>query len=101
MGSAVQSILSIPDKLIGGASSIIGGLSGDKPEAPAKPEGELAKPGGPKNEEIEARSSELKTREQALGKRAAAAGATRSDNDADVLGFSGPKRRAASRSILG
>ena len=40
-------------------------------------------------------------REQSIGQRAAAAGATRSDNEADLLGYALPKKRTAGRAILG
>ena len=56
---------------------------------------------GPANSKIEARTDDFKAREQVVGQRVAAAGATRSDNDADLLGYVRPKSPAASRSILG
>lgn len=55
----------------------------------------------PKNARIEGRTEQFATRKQALGNRAAAAGVTRSDNDADVLGYTVPRRRSAAREILG
>lgn len=50
---------------------------------------------------IAARTPEFDVREQAMGQRASAAGAQRSDNDADVLGFALPRKRSAGRAILG
>lgn len=49
------------------------------------------------------RSTDIETRRQNRGRAAAAAGATRSDNEVDLLGYtpSGPKRKSASRQILG
>jgi len=49
----------------------------------------------------EARTEDFALREQAIGQRAAGAGATRTDNDADLLGYTLPRRRSAGRAILG
>lgn len=58
--------------------------------------------GGPADPEIEKRVTEqFATRKQAIGAAAVAAGAQRSDNEADLLGYTAPKRRAASRTLLG
>lgn len=74
-----------------------------KAEAPAAaPESApAAAAAGPTNERINARADDLATREQSLGQRAGAAGAMRSDNDADVLGYVLPRKRSAGRAILG
>lgn len=59
-------------------------------------------PGGPADPEIQKRATEqFATREQSIQKAAAAAGAQRSDNEADLLGYSAPKRKTASRVLLG
>lgn len=52
---------------------------------------------------IAERASSLSLREEAVRQEARGAGAMRSDNDADLLGYLGtsPKRRAASRLLLG
>lgn len=58
--------------------------------------------GGPADPEIEKRVTEqFATRKQAIGAAAVAAGAQRSENEADLLGYTTPKRRAASRTLLG
>ncbi len=52
--------------------------------------------------EIAQRASEqFATREQTIKRASVAAGATRSANDADVLGYAGVKPRAAARVLLG
>ncbi len=74
------------DKLFGGSDS--------KPTPePAKPE--------PTNPKIEARATDFATRERSIDQRASAAGATRGDSDADVLGYALPRKRSAGREILG
>ncbi len=50
---------------------------------------------------IEARTADFETRAQSVGQRASAAGAARSDNEADLLGYSLPKKRSAGRVLLG
>lgn len=77
------------DKLFGG---------GDSKPAPTP---EPKKADGPANPKIEARATDFETREQVANQRAANAGATRSDNDADVLGYALPRKRSAGRAILG
>lgn len=72
------------DKILGGGDKV--------PEA---------QPAAPRTKEVEIRANEFDSREQLLGQRATAAGATRSDNEADLLGFSVPKKKSAARSILG
>jgi hypothetical protein len=49
------------------------------------------------------RSTDVAARKQERGRAAAAAGATRSESDADLLGYvqRGAKRKSASRTILG
>lgn len=56
---------------------------------------------GPGNPRIAGRASAFETRAQSITSQARAAGATRLDNEADLLGFSVPKRKSASRAILG
>ena len=71
---------------------------------PKMPEGTKDVPtrGGPVDPEIEKRVTEqFATRAQSIQRAAAAAGAQRSDNEADLLGYTAPKRRAASRTLLG
>lgn len=46
-------------------------------------------------------TQQVPDREKQLRAAAEAAGVTRSGNDADLLGKSGPKRKAASRTLLG
>lgn len=58
---------------------------------PAPPPGQ---PGAPATEQFS-------TREQDLQRRAAGAGARRSENDADLLGFTTTATRGAARKILG
>lgn len=77
------------DKILGG---------GDSKPAPTP---EPAKPAGPANPKIEARATDFETREASVNQRATNAGATRSDNDADVLGYALPRKRSAGRAILG
>lgn len=72
---------------------IFGG--GDRAPDPVPP------PPAPRNEAIEARGTDFATRERSLDQRASAAGAQRSDNDADVLGYALPRKRSAGREILG
>lgn len=55
----------------------------------------------PRSPRIEARTEEFETRAQKLGRQAAAGGATRSGNDADMLGYVTPKRKGAARRTLG
>lgn len=70
----------------------------DAPEAQPLPE-RGAEPADP---EIKKRATvEFATRDALVKRQAAAAGAQRSENDADLLGYSTPKRRAASRQLLG
>lgn len=81
--------------LIGKIVDPLGILSagGDKP----KKDSEAA----PANPAIEARGTDFAARERTIDQRASAAGATRSDNDADLLGYVLPKKRSAGREILG
>jgi len=69
-------------------SGLFGG-GGEKPPPPAP---------APK---VEARTEAFALREQSLTQRAAAAGATRTDNEADLLGYTLPRKRSAGRAILG
>lgn len=56
----------------------------------------------PADPEIAKRVSEqFATREQDVQRKASAAGALRSENDADLLGYAAPKKRSASRALLG
>lgn len=70
---------------------------------PGEPGGEGAAAAelAPKNERIENRAQAFETRAQKMGAQARAAGATRTDNEADLLGFTVPKRKGAARAILG
>lgn len=120
MSRAVSTIVDLPGKIIGGAVDLVSGVvGGNKPDAPAPApaadagatgakEGALGATDKAKSEEkgpadaaIAARTKDFETRAQAMGQRAAAAGVTRSDNEADLLGYAAPKRKSASRSILG
>ena len=67
------------------------------PNAPGAAAAEL----GPSNARIENRARAFETRAQAITQQARAAGATRTDNDADLLGFTVPKRKGAARAVLG
>lgn len=69
--------------------------------AAAAPAPVAAPAAGPQNPDIQARSADFARREQQIGQRAVAAGVTRSDNEADLLGYQTPKRKSASRMILG
>lgn len=82
---------------------IIGDVTKSLFKQPKMPDpGELPQRGAPADPAIQKRASEqMATREQTLQRQAGAAGALRSENDADVLGFSGAKKRAASRTLLG
>ncbi len=68
---------------------------GDKKEADKPAEAPAAAPA------IEARSPDFEVRKQDIGQRAASAGAARSENDADLLGYTPPRKRNVSREILG
>lgn len=88
--------------MTGAVRSIFGGSEGAPAQAAEAIAPEAAAPeAGPANQAIEARTGDVALREQSLGQRAAAAGATRSGNDADLLGYVLPKKRTASRTILG
>lgn len=51
--------------------------------------------------EIAKRTEQFETRDTLMKQRASAAGATRSENEADLLGYGGPKKKAtASRKRL-
>lgn len=64
--------------------------------------GPLADERAPTDSRIAARSEDFETRRQTLGRAAIAAGVTRSDNEADTLGYALPRRRAgAARQLLG
>lgn len=86
-------------KVVKSVTSIFTG--DDKKPEPAPATAAATELAGPQNKDVEARAADFATREQVVGQRAAAAGATRSDNDADLLGYVTPKRRAASRLLLG
>jgi hypothetical protein len=74
-------------------SKAIGGLFGGGGDKPAPAPVIAAK--------AEERTADFALREQSLGQRAAGAGATRTGNDADLLGYTLPRRRSAGRAILG
>ena len=60
----------------------------------------LPERGGPADPEIAKRVTEqMATREAGLQRAAVAAGAQRSENDADLLGYTTPKRRSARRTL--
>ena len=84
-------------------SQIFGGDESPAPAPAPAPAPEPAKPAPaePTNADINARAKDFETRGQVLDQRASAAGATRSDNDADVLGYVLPRKRSAGRAILG
>ena len=71
----------------------IGGLFGGGESKPAPTPAPQVK--------AEARTEDFALREQSIGQRAAGAGATRTDNEADLLGYTLPRRRSAGRAILG
>jgi hypothetical protein len=50
---------------------------------------------------VERRAEDFETREQALGQQARAAGATRLENDADLLGYVLPRRKGVQRTLGG
>ena len=90
-------------KILDPISAIFGGKDKNEPAstpapAPAEVPAASVEPTNPK---IEDRADDFAAREQTLGQRASTAGATRSENDADLLGFVAPKKRSASRAILG
>lgn len=64
-----------------------------KPDAPVQP--------AMAPNRVAARGEAFETRSQALGQQARAAGATRTDNEADLLGFTAPRRKGAVRALLG
>ena len=69
-----------------------------RPDMPGPHVKELPERSGPADPEIAKRVTEqFPLREQAVRQRALAAGVTRSDNEADLLGASAPKRRSARR----
>jgi len=85
VGKAVKAVTKPIEKLFGG-----GGGGGAPAPAPAPAAPEIAA------------TRDVEERKQLLDRQAAAAGATRVQNDQDLLGApKGPKRRAASRVLLG
>lgn len=97
-----KNIAKIP--IIGDVASMGTKLVGGLFKTPKMPDAApLPERGAPPSDPAVAKraTEQLANREQALQRQAVAAGALRSENDADVLGFSGPKKRAASRSLLG
>jgi hypothetical protein len=87
--------------MTGGVSDIfklgkkaIGGLMPDAPSPAALPS-----PGG---SAVANRTAEFATREANIKRQATAAGAQRSENDADLLGYTPARRKsAAARHLLG
>lgn len=74
------------------------------PKAPEMPQPapvpeRAAEPSDPKIKERV--TTEFATREASVQRQAVAAGAQRSENEADLLGYSPPKRKTASRMLLG
>lgn len=53
------------------------------------------------DQNVPSRTDDILTRSQSTGTRAAGASITQSDNEADLLGYSTPKKKRAARSILG
>ena len=70
-----------------------------KPPTPADVPVRGAEPSDPKIKERA--TGEFATREAMAQRQAVAAGAQRSENEADLLGYSPPKRRGAARALLG
>lgn len=70
-----------------------------KPPTPADVPVRGAEPADPKLKERA--STEFATREAAVQRQAAAAGAQRSENEADLLGYTPARRRSAARTLLG
>jgi hypothetical protein len=92
MGSVVKAIFS-PVKALAGAV----GLGGDKPRAQPLPSFVTA--GG---DIMKNRPQDVETRANQLKQQATAAGAERTDNEADLLGNVRPaKKRSAAQSLLG
>ena len=91
------------NKIFGGGNDSPAPAPAPEPKAEVKEVKEVKEvpAAGPTNEKINDRTDDLATREQSLGQRASGAGATRSDNDADVLGYVLPRKRSAGRAILG
>lgn len=91
------------DKIFGGNDSPppAPASAAPAPAPAAAPAAEKETPAGSKNADIEARAEDFATREGSLNQRAASAGAVRSGNDADVLGYVMPRKRSAGRAILG
>lgn len=123
MSSAVSSIVSAPVKLL---NSVTGSLFGEKEAAPAPAAAPVApEPASPAAsiatstvsapvsqaavdltpektmDPVGATKNSFATRQQQVQQRASGAGAVRSTNDADMLGFATPKKRGASRTLLG
>jgi hypothetical protein len=78
-------------------------LGGKFLKTPKMPEPEaLPVRGGPADPEIQKRATvDFATRDAMVQRQAAAAGAVRSENDADLLGTVGTKKRGAARKVLG
>lgn len=70
-----------------------------KLDAPAPLPERGAEPSDPKIKERV--TTEFATRDAIVKRQAVAAGAQRSENEADLLGYSPPKRKTASRMLLG
>lgn len=92
----ISDVAKLGGKLVKGILPSVPKLDAPAP-APLPERG--AEPSAPKIKERAA--TEFATRESMVQRRAVAAGAQRSDNEADLLGYSPTKRKAASRALLG
>lgn len=71
-------------------------------DKPKTPDAAAVPSKGPSDAAVAQRAGvQMATRGDELQRQAQAAGATRSDNDADLLGYNTPKKKAASRMLLG
>lgn len=110
MAGVVNAVSNFVGSVTKAASSVLSGVTKEavglitpkmpeaQPDAPVAPAANL----GPQNTDIQARAVDFATLSQQTSQRASAAGAVRSDNQADLLGLQPvAKRRAASRTLLG
>lgn len=94
--SAADALIDLVSSLIGaGVKSVSKGIHSKTSGVQLLPER-----GGPADPEIAKRVTEqFATREQAVQRAAVAVGAQRSESDADLLGYTAPKRRSARRTL--
>lgn len=97
MSKVAAMVIDPISSLIGaGVKSVSKGIHSKTPDAAQG----LPTRGGPADPEIAKRVTEqFATREQAVQRAAVAAGAQRSESDADLLGYTTPKRRSARRTL--